>query len=137
MTEGVNTIIYPVRDLARAMYGGLADVEPYADEVYYVGGQDVGLHPNGHRQGMTGPLAYWHVDDFEKSLKALLDAGAEARGKGCRWRQADRLRERPGRQRHRASPVTLVARVTDNKTRKLPSPLMRPDPGLPGLTYMA
>ena len=61
MTGGVNTIIYPVRDLARAMYGGLADVEPYADEVYYVGinvgGQDVGLHPNGHRQGMTGPLA--------------------------------------------------------------------------------
>lgn len=84
MTEGVKTIIYPVRDLARAraLYGELAGVEPYADEAYYVGfnvgDQDVGLDPNGHRQGMTGPLAYWHVDDIERSLKALLDGGAEA-----------------------------------------------------------
>jgi hypothetical protein len=50
------------------------------DEAYYVGfdveGQDIGLDP--HRQGMTGPVGYWHVDDIEKSLKALLDAGAEA-----------------------------------------------------------
>jgi predicted enzyme related to lactoylglutathione lyase len=27
---------------------------------------------------MTGSLAYWHVDDIERTLKALLDAGAEA-----------------------------------------------------------
>jgi predicted enzyme related to lactoylglutathione lyase len=26
---------------------------------------------------MTGPLNYWHVDDIEKSLQNLLDAGAE------------------------------------------------------------
>ena len=26
---------------------------------------------------MTGPVNYWHVDDINKSLKALLDAGAE------------------------------------------------------------
>jgi predicted enzyme related to lactoylglutathione lyase len=26
---------------------------------------------------MTGPVGYWHVDDIEKSLKALLDTGAE------------------------------------------------------------
>jgi predicted enzyme related to lactoylglutathione lyase len=52
------------------------------DEAYYVGfkvaGQDVGLDPHGHSQGMTGPVGYWHVDDIEKSLKALLDTGAEA-----------------------------------------------------------
>ena len=84
MTEGVKTIIYPVEDLARAktLYGKLAGVEPYADEVYYVGfkveGQDIGLDPFGHGKGMTGPLAYWHVDDIEGTLKALLDAGAEA-----------------------------------------------------------
>ena len=84
MTEGIKTIIYPVRDLAKAktLYGELAGVEPYADEAYYVGfnvgSQDVGLDPNGHSQGMTGPLAYWHVDDIERSLKALLDTGAEA-----------------------------------------------------------
>jgi predicted enzyme related to lactoylglutathione lyase len=57
-------------------------VEPYIDEAYYaafnVGGQDVGLDPNGHSKGMTGPIAYWHVDDIDKSLEALLDAGAEA-----------------------------------------------------------
>ena len=27
---------------------------------------------------MTGPVCFWHVDDITKSLKALLDAGAEA-----------------------------------------------------------
>ncbi len=52
------------------------------DEAYYaafnVGGQDVGLDPNGHGKGMTGPIAYWHVDDINKGLEALLDAGAEA-----------------------------------------------------------
>jgi predicted enzyme related to lactoylglutathione lyase len=26
---------------------------------------------------MTGPLAYWHVDDIKASLQALLDAGTE------------------------------------------------------------
>ena len=84
MTEGVKTIIYPVKNLAKAktLYGELAGVEPYADKPYYVGfkveGQDLGLDPKGHSKGMTGPLAYWHVDDIEKSLKALLDAGAEA-----------------------------------------------------------
>jgi predicted enzyme related to lactoylglutathione lyase len=82
MTEGVKTIIYPVTDLAKAktLYGKLLGVEPYMDEVYYVGfnveGQDIGLDP--HSQGMTGPVCYWHVDDVEKSLKALLDASAEA-----------------------------------------------------------
>ena len=84
MTEGVKTIVYPVKDLARArtLYGKLLGVEPYMDEPYYVGfsiaGQDIGLDPNGHSQGMTGPVAYWHVDDIEKSLQNLLDAGAEA-----------------------------------------------------------
>ena len=33
---------------------------------------------HGHRQGMTGPVAYWEVDDIEKSLTSLLTAGAEA-----------------------------------------------------------
>jgi predicted enzyme related to lactoylglutathione lyase len=84
MTEGVKTIIYPVKDLARArtLYGTLVGVEPYMDEAYYVGfhvgGQDIGLDPHGHNKGMTGPVGYWHVEDITKSLKALLDAGAEA-----------------------------------------------------------
>lgn len=53
------------------------------DEAYYVGfnveGQDIGLDPHGHSHEMTGPpVGYWHVDGLTKSLKALLDAGAEA-----------------------------------------------------------
>src|SRR6266498_654421 len=30
------------------------------------------------RQGMTGPVGYWNVDDITSTLKALLEAGAEA-----------------------------------------------------------
>ncbi|MFI9768962.1 VOC family protein [Streptomyces sp. NPDC052415] len=83
MTAGVRTIIYPVKDLARAkaVFGALLGVEPYADEPYYVGykdaGQDVGLDPNGHAKGMTGPVPYWHVDDIRATLAGLLAAGAE------------------------------------------------------------
>jgi predicted enzyme related to lactoylglutathione lyase len=83
MTEGVKTFIYPVKDLpkAKTLYSELLGVEPDMDEAYYVGfnvgGQDIGLDPHGHNLGMTGPVGYWHVDDIEKSLKALLDTGAE------------------------------------------------------------
>ncbi|MET9973118.1 VOC family protein [Streptomyces sp. NPDC006356] len=83
MTAGVNTIIYPVKDLDRtkALFRALLGTEPYADEPYYVGfkdaGQDVGLDPNGHAKGMTGPVPYWHVDDIRATLTVLLEAGAE------------------------------------------------------------
>jgi predicted enzyme related to lactoylglutathione lyase len=83
MTSGIRTVIYPVKDLAqaKALYSTLAGVAPYADEPYYVGfrvgDQEVGLDPNGHSQGMTGPIGYWQVDDIEETLGQLLDAGAE------------------------------------------------------------
>lgn len=83
MTSGIRTIIYPVKDLARAkaLYGRLLGVEPSMDEAYYVqfdvGDQQVGRDPHGHSQGMTGPVGYWNVDDITASLTALLDAGAE------------------------------------------------------------
>jgi predicted enzyme related to lactoylglutathione lyase len=82
MSEGIKTVIYPVKDLAAAkqIFGQLARVEPYSDEAYYVGfkvdGQDVGLDPKGHDKGMIGPVGYWHVDDIDKTLAALTDAGA-------------------------------------------------------------
>jgi len=82
MTDGVKTIIYPVKDLAKAtaMFNALLGVEPLMDQPYYVGyrvgDQDIGLDPNGQKQGMTGPLAYWNVEDINESLKVLLDAGA-------------------------------------------------------------
>jgi predicted enzyme related to lactoylglutathione lyase len=83
MASGIKTIIYPVKDLAqaKALYSKLVGVAPYADEPYYVGfivgDQQIGLDPQGHSKGMTGPVSYWHVDDIEESLKQLLDVGAE------------------------------------------------------------
>lgn len=83
MAAGLQTIIYPVKDIdrAKALFSALLEVEPYADEPYYVGfkaaGQDIGLDPNGHAKGMTGPVPYWHVTDLRERLTALVAAGAE------------------------------------------------------------
>ncbi|MCF3129281.1 VOC family protein [Streptomyces olivochromogenes] len=83
MTTGLQTIIYPVKDLdqAKALFTAALGVEPYADAPYYVGfraaGQEIGLDPNGHAKGMTGPVPYWHVSDIRTRLAALLEAGAE------------------------------------------------------------
>lgn len=83
MNQGFRTFIYPVRDVARAktLYSRLLGVEPYADQPYYVGfrvgEQEIGLDPNGHKTGMTGPVGYIDVDDINKSLQLLLDAGAQ------------------------------------------------------------
>ncbi len=79
MNQGIRTVVYPVKDIAKAkaFFRELLGVEPYADAPYYVGfkvdNEDIGLDPNGHKEGMT---AYYHVDDIKKSLKSLLDAGA-------------------------------------------------------------
>ncbi len=80
MNQGVRTIIYPVKDIARAkmQVRTLLGVEPYADQPYYVGfkvgDQDIGLDPTGHNAGMT---AYYHVDDIKQSLQSLLDTGSQ------------------------------------------------------------
>lgn len=44
---------------------------------FRVGDQEVGLDPQGHRNGLTGPVNYVQVDDIHKSLPLLLDAGAQ------------------------------------------------------------
>ncbi len=83
MNQGMRTIIYPVKDIAQArqLYQSLLGVEPYMDEAYYVGfrvgDQDIGLDPNGHRAGMTGPISYYHVSDIRKSLQQLVERGAQ------------------------------------------------------------
>ncbi len=81
-TTGVRTILYPVRDLdkAKELFTRIAGKEPVADSPYYVGydldGQQIGLVPNGHdSQNMTGATAFWHVDDIEASVQAVLEAG--------------------------------------------------------------
>ena len=79
MNKGVKTIIYPVKDVneAKTLFRKLLEVEPYADQPYYVGfkigDQDIGLVPNSPEAGMT---AFYHVDDIKNSLQILVDAGA-------------------------------------------------------------
>jgi predicted enzyme related to lactoylglutathione lyase len=87
MSEGFKTLIFPVTDPAKAKtaFSQLLGVEPYADQPYYIGfkvnDQDVGLDPNGHRSGMTGPVAYLHVEDIQNAMQVLTDAGGEVQGK--------------------------------------------------------
>ena len=81
-TSGVLTVLHPVSDLAaaKAVYTALLGVPPQTDEPYYVGyeaaGQHIGLVPNGGPQGMTSPVAHWHVPDVEAKLAELTAAGA-------------------------------------------------------------
>ena len=86
MTEGIKTLIFPVTDVAKAKttFSQLLGVEPDSDAPYYVGfkvnGQDIGLDPNGHRSGMTGPVAFLHVEDIQTSMQVLVDGGGEVQG---------------------------------------------------------
>jgi predicted enzyme related to lactoylglutathione lyase len=84
MISGIRTITIPVRDLgaATALYATLLGVTPYVEQPYYVGfrpegAPEVGLDPNGHASGLTGPITYWHVDDIKAALAGLVEAGAE------------------------------------------------------------
>ena len=79
---GNQDLLHPVSDLAaaKAVYTALIGVQPKADAPYYVGyeaeGQHIGLVPNGGPQGMTSPVAYWHVADIEAKLAEVTAAGA-------------------------------------------------------------
>jgi predicted enzyme related to lactoylglutathione lyase len=87
MTNGILAVIHPVRDLASAkpLYTALLGVEPDMDQPYYVnfrvGSQDIGLDPNGHAKGMTGPVVYWQVDDIAAQVDALVATGAKPQQK--------------------------------------------------------
>ena len=84
-TQGILTVLHPVSDLdaAKAVYTALLGVEPTADAPYYVGyeaaGQQIGLVPGGAAQGMTGPVAYWHVADIEAKLAEVTAAGGSVK----------------------------------------------------------
>jgi predicted enzyme related to lactoylglutathione lyase len=81
-TQGIKTVLHPVSDLAaaKAVYTALLGVPPQTDDSYYVGfeaaGQHIGLVPGGGPQGMTSPVAYWHVADIEAKLAEVTAAGA-------------------------------------------------------------
>ena len=80
--QGIKTVLHPVSDVdkAKVVYAALLGVEPSADSAYYVGfdvaGQHIGLLPGGGPQGLTSPVAYWHVDDIEATIAAVTAAGA-------------------------------------------------------------
>jgi predicted enzyme related to lactoylglutathione lyase len=84
-TEGIKTVLHPVSDLekSKAVYTALLGVEPTADASYYVGydvaGQHIGLVPNAGQQGLTSPVAYWHVPDIEAKLAEVTAAGASVK----------------------------------------------------------
>jgi predicted enzyme related to lactoylglutathione lyase len=81
-TQGIKTVLHPVSDLAsaKAVYTALLGTPPQHDGDYYVGydveGQHIGLVPGGGPQGMTSPIAYWHVSDIEGKLAEVTAAGA-------------------------------------------------------------
>jgi len=81
-TEGIKTVLHPVTDLERAkpVYAALLGMQPTSDSPYYVGfeaeGQQIGLVPNAGQQGLTSPVAYWHVPDIEAKLAEVTAAGA-------------------------------------------------------------
>jgi predicted enzyme related to lactoylglutathione lyase len=81
-TQGIKTILHPVSDLAaaKAGYAALLGVAPQTDGPDYVGfeaaDQHIGLVQGGGPQGMTSPVAYWHVADIEAKLAEVTASGA-------------------------------------------------------------
>jgi predicted enzyme related to lactoylglutathione lyase len=81
-TPTIGTVLHPVSDLttAKAVYTALLGVAPQVDGPFYVGfeagGQHIGLVPGGGPQGMTSPVAHWHVADIEATLAEVTAAGA-------------------------------------------------------------
>ena len=80
--QGIKTVLHPVSDVtaAKPVYTALLGTPPQHDSDYYVGfdvaGQHIGLVPGGGPQGMTSPIAYWHVPDIEAKLAEVTAAGA-------------------------------------------------------------
>lgn len=81
MNTGIKIILYPVTDVngAKQAFSKFLEIEPYADQPYYVGfrigEQEIGLVPaSGSEPGMT---AFYNVGDIKKSLQILVDAGAQ------------------------------------------------------------
>jgi catechol 2,3-dioxygenase-like lactoylglutathione lyase family enzyme len=82
MANTPNRVVIPVKDLdaAKKIYGTWLGTEPHTDAPYYVGfnvgGVEIGLNPNGHATGMTGPTATAEVSDLDATREALLALGA-------------------------------------------------------------
>lgn len=77
-----HSVVIPVKDTAAAsaFYTIAFGQEPHTDTPYYVGynvgGQEIGLNPNGHASGMTGAVVFWNVDDVAAKVTEAEAAGA-------------------------------------------------------------
>jgi predicted enzyme related to lactoylglutathione lyase len=84
MLLGLRTVIYHVKDIdkAKKWYADALGIQPYFDQPFYVGfnvgGFELGLDPDltGVSYG-NNVVAYWGVNDIQKSLSRLLDLGAK------------------------------------------------------------
>lgn len=82
--RGLGTVIYHVPDLARAKawYASAFGQQPYFDQPFYVGfniaGYELGLDPDkgNERAGPGGGVAYWRVDDVDRTVAHFRAAGA-------------------------------------------------------------
>ena len=84
MLLGLRTVGYKVTDLAKAKewWKKHFGITPYFDEPFYVGynvgGFELGLDPaEGSAKGPGGVVAYWGVENAEKALARLQEAGAK------------------------------------------------------------
>jgi len=81
---GLRTVIYYVPDLTKAKewYSQAFQVQPYFDEVFYVGfnigGYELGLHPEDTpvKEKSLSVMTYWGVEDIEKEYARLISLGA-------------------------------------------------------------
>lgn len=82
---GLRTAIYKVSDLekGKAFYTNAFRVEPYFDEVYYVGynvgGYELGVQPDetpSAIEKVESVNTFWGVNDIEAEYRHFLDCGA-------------------------------------------------------------
>jgi len=81
MFLGLRTAIYPAPDLvsAKKWYTAVLGVEPYFDELFYVGfsigGFELGLLPTASPT-TSGPQPLWGVANIEQTFSKLIELGA-------------------------------------------------------------
>jgi predicted enzyme related to lactoylglutathione lyase len=88
MFKKLRTVIYHVDDLqkAKAWYASITGIQPYFDQVFYVGfdinGFELGLDPDFEdvERGAQS-VAYWAVDDIKIAVKKFTSAGAVLKSK--------------------------------------------------------
>ena len=83
MFKKLRTVIYYVTDLQKAKewYAALLNIQPYFDEVFYVGfdinGCELGLHPIDETVTKGNQtVSHWAVDKIENCEQLLIEKGA-------------------------------------------------------------